>query len=217
MTPNIDYARERKITFFHAPNSRSGGTLALLEELDADYELHLLNLKSGEQRHAAYRAINPMGKVPAIRHGDALITEQPAVFLYLADLFPEARLAPAIGDPLRGPYVRWLVYYGSSFEPAIVDRALKREPAPPSTSPYGTWDDVFNTLTGQLAKGPYMLGERFTAVDVLWGSALHWTTSFQIVPETPEIKTYINRVTTRPAMQRAAAKDVEFAAQQAAA
>lgn len=206
----------RAITFYHAPNSRSGGTLSLLEELGADYELQVVNLKTGEQRQPAYRGINPMGKVPAIRHGDALITEQPAVFLYLADLFPEAGLAPAIGDPLRGPYTRWLVYYGSSFEPAIVDRSLRRDPAPPSTSPYGTWDDVFNTLTAQLAKGPYMLGERFTAVDVLWGGALHWTTMFEIVPETPVIRAYIDRVITRPAMQRAAAKDAEIAAQQAA-
>ncbi|GAB2573316.1 glutathione S-transferase family protein [Dyella jejuensis] len=204
----------RKITFFHAPNSRSGGTLALLEELGADYELHLLNLKSGEQREAAYTAINPMGKVPAIRHGDALVTEQPAVFLYLADLYAEAGLAPAIGEPLRGPYLRWMVYYGSSFEPAIVDRSLQREPAAPSTSPYGSWEDVVHTLSAQLATGPYMLGRRFTAVDVLWGSALHWITLFKLIPETPQIRAYIDRVIMRPAMQRAAAKDAEFKAQQ---
>jgi glutathione S-transferase len=206
-----------KIDFYHAPNSRSGGTLALLEELGVDYNLHLVNLKSGEQRQATYRHINPMGKVPAIRHLDTLITEQPAVFLYLADLYPEKRLAPAIDDPLRGPYLRWLVYYGSSFEPAVVDRSAKREPVAPSTSPYGTWDDVYNTVTGQLEKGPYLLGERFTAADVLWGGALHWMTLFKLMPETPAVRAYIDLVVTRPAMQRAAAKDVEYAAQQAAA
>lgn len=206
----------RKIDFYHAPNSRSGGTLALLEELGADYELHLLSLKRGEQRQSTYRAINPMSKVPAIRHGDALITEQPAVFMYLADLYPEAGLAPAIGDPLRGPYLRWLVFYGSCFEPALVDRSLNRDPAPPSTSPYGTWEDVMHALQGQLATGPYMLGKRFTAVDVLWGGALHWTTLFKLVPETPVIRAYIDRVITRPGMQRAAAKDAELLAQQAA-
>lgn len=206
----------RKIVFYHAPNSRSGGTFSLLEELNADYELHLVNLKAGESRQPDYRAINPMGKVPAIRHGDVLITEQPAVFMYLADLYAEAGLAPAIDDPLRGAYLRWLVFYGSCFEPALVDRSLNREPAPPSTSPYGTWDDVVNTLQLQLAKGPYMLGERFTAVDVLWGGALHWTTLFKLVPETPQIRAYIDRVITRPAMQRVAARDAEFLAQQAA-
>jgi glutathione S-transferase len=206
----------RKIVFYHAPNSRSGGTFSLLEELHADYELHLVNLKAGESRQPDYRAINPMGKVPAIQHGDVLITEQPAVFMYLADLYAEAGLAPAIDDPPRGAYLRWLVFYGSCFEPALVDRSLNREPAPPSTSPYGTWDDVVNTLQLQLAKGPYMLGERFTAVDVLWGGALHWSTLFKLVPETPQIRAYIDRVITRPAMQRAAARDAEFLAQQAA-
>jgi glutathione S-transferase len=216
MRPNINDSLSRKIIFFHAAQSRSGGALALLEELGADYELRLLNLKAGEQRLPAYRGINPMGKVPAILHGGALVTEQPAVFLYLADLYPEARLAPAPGDPLRGPYLRWLVYYGSSFEPAIVDLSQKRDPAPPSTSPYGTWNDVLDTLHVQLAEGPYMLGERFTAVDVLWGGALHWATLFKLVPETPNIRAYIERVITRPAMQRAAAMDAELVAQQAA-
>jgi glutathione S-transferase len=206
----------RKITFYHAPNSRSGGTFALLEELDADYELHLLNLKAGEQRLPDYRAINPMCKVPAIRHGDALITEQPAIFMYLSELYAGAGLAPAVDDPLRGPYLRWLVFYGSCFEPALVDRSLNRDPAPPSTSPYGTWDDVINTLQLQLARGPYMLGERFTAVDVLWGGALHWATLFKLVPDTPQLRTYIDRVVTRPAMQRVAIKDAEFVAQQVA-
>jgi glutathione S-transferase len=206
----------RKVIFFHAPQSRSGGTLALLEELGADYELRVLNLNKGEQRQAAYTAINPMGKVPAILHDGALVTEQPAVFMYLADLYPEAGLAPGIGDPLRGPYLRWLVYYGSSFEPAIVDRSQKRDPVPSATSPYGTWDDVLNTINTQLASGPYMLGERFTVVDVLWGGALHWATMFKLVPETPLIRAYIDRVLTRPAMQRAAGRDAEFTLQQAA-
>jgi glutathione S-transferase len=105
------------ITLHHAPNTRSTGALILLEELGAPFELHLLNMKAGEQREPAYLAINPMGKVPAVTHGDALVTEQVAVFLYLADLFPQAGLAPAIGDPLRGPYLRWMVFYGSCFEP----------------------------------------------------------------------------------------------------
>ncbi|MFC3653050.1 glutathione S-transferase family protein [Dyella humi] len=206
----------QKIVFYHAPNSRSGGAFALLEELSADYELRLINLKAGESRRPEYRSINPMGKVPAIQHGDVLITEQPAVFMYLADLYAEAGLAPAVDDPLRGPYLRWLVFYGSCFEPALVDRSLQRDPAPPSTSPYGTWDDVLGALQLQLTKGPYMLGERFTAVDVLWGGALHWATLFKLVPETPQIRAYVDRVITRPAMQRVAAMDTEFLAQQAA-
>jgi glutathione S-transferase len=205
----------RHVTLFHAPQSRSGGTRILLEELGADYDLHVLNLKKNEQREPAYLAINPMGKVPAIRHGDALVTEQPAIFIYMADLYPEAELAPAIGDPLRGPYLRWLAFYGSSFEPAVIDKAMQREPAPASTSPYGDYDTMLGTLTQQLRAGPYLLGERFSAADVLWGTALAWTTAFKLVPELPEIMEYIGRVNSRPAAQRARAADTELAAAQA--
>jgi glutathione S-transferase len=204
-----------RVTFFYAPQTRAGGTLALFEELGVDYDLHLLSLKAGTQRAPEYLAINPMGKVPAIVHDGALVAEQPAVFIYLADLYADKGLAPAIGDPLRGPYLRWLVFYGSCFEPAIVDRAMKREPAAPSTSPYGTWEQMLDTLARQLAQGPYLLGERFTAADVLWGTALNWTTKFQLVPELPVIRGYIDRVLARPAMQRALARDAQFAAQQA--
>ncbi|MEO7335039.1 MAG: glutathione S-transferase [Caldimonas sp.] len=207
MTPSTP-----RVTFFHSPNTRSGGALALLEELGADYDLKLLDQKAGEQRRAEYLAVNPMGKVPTIRHGDAVVTEQGAVFTYLADLYPQAGLAPAIGDPLRGPYLRWLFFYGSSFEPAVVDRALKREPAPASTSPYGEYDTMLGTLVGQLEKGPWLLGERFSAADVLWGTALRWTTQFKLVPEMPVLRDYIDRVAARPAAVRAREKDAGFAA-----
>lgn len=208
---------DQPLIFHHSPNTRSTGTFTLLEELGAPYELHVLNMKAGEQRQPAYLAINPMGKVPAITHGDALVTEQGAIFIYLADLFPQAGLAPAIDDPLRGPYLRWLVFYGSSFEPAVVDRALNREPARPSTLPYGDYDTMLGALVRQLRKGPYLLGERFTAADILWGSALRWTTGFKLVPELPEITSYIERVVTRPSFAAVAARDAELAALHASA
>jgi glutathione S-transferase len=206
---------DRKVTLFHSPSTRSTGALTLLYELDAEFDLHVLNFKAKEQREAAYLAINPMGKVPAVKHGEALVTEQVAVFLYLADLYPEAGLAPLIGDPLRGPYLRWMAYYGSCFEPALIDRALKREPAPPSMCPYGDYDTTISTLTDQLAKGRYLLGDRFTAADVLWGTALTWTTGFKLVPALPVIQSYIDRWNQRPSVARARAKDAELTAAQA--
>ena len=203
-----------QVIFFHSPHTRSTGALTLLEELGADYRLHVLDTKANEQRGPEYLAINPMGKVPAILHGDALVTEQVAVFLYLADLYPEAGITPAIGDPLRGPYLRWMAFYGSCFEPAVVDRAQGNPPAPPTMCPYGDYDTMLKTLPDQLARGPYLLGERFTAADVLWGTALRWTTMFQLVPEMPVIRTYIDRINARPAVARVNAKDAELAAAQ---
>src|SRR5690349_17867621 len=209
---SIRMTADRRVTLYHSPNTRSSGTLLLLEELGAPYDIHLLDMKAGEQRQPEYLAVNPMGKVPAIRHGDAIVTEQVAIFLYLADLFPEAGLAPAIGDPLRGPYLRWLVYYAACFEPAVVDRAMKRDPAPSMMSPYGDYDSMLRTLTDQLAAGPYLLGERFTAADVLWGTGLAWTTAFGLVPKLPEIASYIDRLTARPSVAKVKAKDAELAA-----
>jgi glutathione S-transferase len=206
---------QRRVTLYHAPNTRATGMLILLEELGADYELHELDLKKGEHRAPAYLAINPMGKVPAVKHGDALITEQVALYLYLADLYPEAGLAPPIGDALRGPYLRWTAFYGSCFEPAVVDKAQKRTPAPPAMSPYGDYDTMFRALTDQLGRGDYMLGNRFQALDVLWGTALTWMTRFQLVEALPVISAYIERVNARPAVVRARAKDAALAAAQA--
>ncbi len=201
-----------ELTLHHSPNTRSTGALILLEELGAPFHLHLINMKAGEQRQPAYLAINPMGKVPAITHRDALVTEQVAVFLYLADLFPQAGLAPPIGDPLRGPYLRWMAFYGSCFEPALIDKAQKREPATPSMSPYSDYDTMLKTLTDQLDDGLYLLGDRFSAADLLWGTALGWTVKFGLVPELPVIKAYMARINSRPAVLRARAKDAELAA-----
>ncbi len=205
-------AEDRKLTFYHSPNTRSSGALILLEELGAPFELRVLNMKAGEQRQPAYLAVNPMGKVPAVRHGEALITEQVAIFLYLADLFPQAKLAPAPDDPLRGPYLRWLVYYAACFEPAVVDRAMKREPAPLSTSPYGDYDTMLKTLTEELAKGTFILGERFSAADILWGTALGWMTKFKLVPESPLIMAYIGRIDARSAVAKVRARDAALSA-----
>jgi glutathione S-transferase len=206
----------RHITFFHAPQSRSSCALALLETLQADYDIHRLDLKAGTQREPAYLAVNPMGKVPAIRHGDAVVTEQVAVMLYLADLYADRGLAPALDDALRGPYLRWMVFYGSCFEPAIMDRSMQRDAGDITGSPYGSYDSMLEVLAAQLASGPWLLGERFTAADVLWGTALRWTMRFGLVPDRPAFHDYVARVKALPAIARAAAMDDGYAAQQPA-
>jgi glutathione S-transferase len=206
------------ITLFHAPQSRSSGVLALLEELNAPYELKILNMKAGEQRQSAYLAVNPLGKVPAILHRDALVTEQVAIYIYLADLFPEAGLAPTIDNPRRGLYLRWMAYYAACYEPALVDLAMKREPAPPAMSPYGgNFQTMLKTVVDQLAQAPYLLGDTFSAVDLLWGFAFQWGMMFDLLPKTPIIVDYSGRVTQRPSIVKIMAMDAELAAQHQAA
>lgn len=201
--------QSRRVTLYHSPNTRSNGVLILLEELGADYDISIVDVKAGDQLKPEYLALNPMGKVPAVLHDGALVTEQPAIFLYLADLYQEAGLAPAIGDPLRGPYLRWMVFYGSCFEPAVVDRAQKREPAPRGISPYGDFDTMLGALTDRLSRGPHLLGERFTAADLLWGPALTWITKFGLMPDLPAIRCYVERFNERPSVTRAREKSEE--------
>ncbi|MGJ4891281.1 glutathione S-transferase family protein [Bradyrhizobium sp. HKCCYLRH3099] len=210
-------ATDDTITLYYSPQTRAAGARILLEELGAPYHLHVLNMKAGEQRKPEFLAINPLGKVPTVGHRGQIVTEQVAIFIYLADLFPRAGLTPALDDPLRGPYLRWIAYYGSSFEPAVIDHFMKREPAPVTQSPYADYETMLSALEAQLAKGPYLFGERMTAADILWGVAFNWTMMFGIVPRKDVFVRYAERITQRPAFQRVTASDVEMAAQHAAA
>ena len=205
---------DRTITLFHTPNTRSTGTLRLLEEMGVPYELHVLDMAKGEHKRADYLAINPMGKVPAVRHGDAVVTEQGAIALYLGDLFPETGLCPAPGDPLRADLLRWLFFYGDCVEPAILQKAMKWEAPKASMAGYGSVEDTVAAVVGQLAKGPWMLGERFTVADGVWGPALSWLTQFGLFPASPEVTAYVERFAARPAAARVAAIDAELVAKQ---
>lgn len=207
---------DKTVTLFHAPRTRSSGVLTLLEELGAPYTLHVLDREREEHLAPAFRAVNPMGKVPALRDASgAVVTEQVAICLHLADLFPDAGLAPPPGDALRGPYLRWMVFHAACFEPALVDRALGREPGRRAMSPYGEYDTVIDAIADALAPGPYLLGDRFSAADVLWGSALGWTMQFGIVEKRPVFVDYAGRIAARPAAMRARAKDAALSQPQA--
>lgn len=205
-------AVSRRVTLYHSPNTRSSGTLILLEELGADYALRVVDPAAQAQRDPEFLAINPLGKVPAIVHGDAVVTEQVAIFLYLADLYPEAQLAPPVGDPLRGPYLRWMAFHGTCFEPAVVDRAQSAGAGPSAMSSYGDFDTMLAALTGQLSRDAYLLGESFGAIDVLWGTSLAWMTRFGLVPLVPVIKTYVERVNARPSIARVREQDAKLSA-----
>ena len=206
-------ATDRPITLHYAPNTRATGVRLLLDALGAPYTLHVMNFKAGEHRRPDYLRINPLGKVPAVTHGDALITEQGAIYTYLADLFPEAGLAPTLDDPLRGPYLRWMFLYGNCVEPAIVDRFMERPEAPQAMSPYGSYDAVLDLILMQLNPGPYLFGTRFTAADVLWGTSLGWLTAFKLVPEEGPIKAYLKAVGARIDIAKIQAADAALSTQ----
>jgi glutathione S-transferase len=201
------------LTFFHAPNSRSSGVAILLEELGAPHQTHIINLSAGEQRQPGYLAINPMGKVPALRHGDILITEVAAICTYLADAFPDAKLNVPIGDPRRGPYLKWLFFGPGCFEPAVIDRAAPRkEPPRRAMLGYGDFDTAMNVVAQAVEKGPWLLGEQFTAADVVIGANIRWGMMFKLVPERASFLDYAKRIAARPAAQRAEARDKELGA-----
>jgi glutathione S-transferase len=198
--------------FYYNPHSRAATVHWMLEELGVPYEMHVLRFDKAEHKTPEFLAINPMGKVPTITHGGVVVTESAAICTYLADAFPAAGLAPAIGDPSRGTYLRWLFFSGSCIEPAVADKALGREPGKPSMMGYGTFEDTINAAALAVAKGPYVLGEQFSAADVILGSMLMYGMIFKIIPERPEFTAYAERLKTRPALQRAEAKDQEIAA-----
>ena len=205
----------RPITLFHVPRTRSSGVLALLEELGAPYTLDVLDRSKRGDAASPFRSVNPLGKVPALLDGTAVVTEQVAIFIHLADLFPDAGLAPAVTDPLRGPYLRWMAFYAAAFEPALVDKARGVEPGNRAMSPYGSFDEMLDVVSGALQPGPYLLGERFSAADILWASGLGWTMAFKIVPPRPDYVAFTARIADRPAVKRAREKDEALAAAQA--
>jgi glutathione S-transferase len=200
-----------KLTLYHAAPSRSSVTRWMLEEIGEPYEIKLLRLSEGDQQKPDYLAINPMGKVPALQHGDVVITESAAICTYLADAFPQARLNVPIGDPHRGIYLKWLFFGPGCLEPAVIDRAAPRKEEPRRAMlGYGDFDTVMNVLAKAVEKGPWLMGEQFTAADVVIGANIRWGMIFKLLPERKEFLDYSARIAARPAAQRAEAKDKEL-------
>ena len=202
-----------KLTLYHAAPSRSSIARWMLEEVGEPYDIHILNLSRGDTRAPDHLAVNPMGKVPALKHGDVVITETAAICAYLADEFPRAKLSVPIGTPRRGVYLKWLFFGPNCIEAAMMDRANPRKEEPRrGMLGYGDFDTVMDVTAKAVAKGPYLMGEQFTASDVVVGSTLRFGMMFKLVPERPEFTAYTNRLAARPALQRAEAKDKELAA-----
>jgi len=192
-----------KLMLYHAAPSRSSVVHWMLEEIGEPYDLNVLKLSAGDQRKADYLAINPQGKVPALRHGDVVITEVAAICAYLADAFPQAKLAVPIGDPRRGKYLQWLFFAPSCIEPAILQAYLKLE-IPPSSAAWGSTAQTFDALDQALSKGPWLLGNDFSAADVAIGAGMNFAIRlFKMVPTRPNFDRYLDACAARPAFQRA--------------
>jgi len=197
-----------EITLYHAVPSRSMVARWMLEEVGEPYDVHLIDLKAGAQNAPDYRAINPQGKVPAIRYNGVVTTEVAAICCLLADEFPKAKLAVPVGDPRRGPYLQWLFFNPSAIEPAMMDTKFPRNPAPPPTAiGYRDIDALLDLIEAALKDKAYLMGEQFTAADVVTGSGLRWGMLFGLIPQRPAIADYVKRLEERPAMQRANAAD----------
>ena len=202
-----------KLTLYHAAPSRSSIVRWMLEELGEPYDLHVLSLMKGEQHQPTYLAVNPMGKVPALRHGEVIVTEAAAICTYLADEFPRAKLNVPVGDPRRGVYLKWLFFGPSCVEPAITEGAYPRKEPPPRASlGFGDFDTVVDVLAKAAgAANPYLMGAQFTAADVVIGSGLRWGMMFKLLPERPDFKAYVGRLNERPALKRATEEDAKLA------
>lgn len=210
-------AQVPRLKLYHATPSRSSVAMWMLEEVGEPYAVELLDLKSGDQRKPEYLAINPMGKVPTVTDDGVAVSEVSAICCYLADKYPRAKLAPPIGDKRRGTYLKWLFYGPSCVEPAMIDKAMNRPPVSRSTAGWADYDTVIATLREAVGgASPYLLGEEFTAADVVIGSNLNWGMQFKLLPELPEFVAYADRIRPRPALQRQIAYDEAIARQKSA-
>ena len=193
-----------ELVFYTNPMSRGRIVRWMLEEIGEPYRTEIIDYPS-MMKAPPYLAINPMGKVPALRHGDTVVTEGAAICAYLADAFPAARLAPPPTGRLRGPYYRWLFFAAGPLEQAATNRALGFQVPPDKERMvgYGRYDLALDTLEGAVSRGEYLVGDAFTAADVYVGSHLGFGMQFGTIEKRPAFERYWQRLTTRPAAIRA--------------
>ena len=204
-----------ELVFYTHPQSRGRIVRWMLEEIGQPYRTELLEYGT-TMKGPVYLAINPMGKVPAIRHGDMVVTEAAAICAYLADAFPEARLAPPPGDRLRGPYYRWLFYGAGPLEAAWTNKAMGFvvPPERERMAGYGRFETVVDVLEQAVSRSEYVVGDSFTAADVYIGSGIGFGMQFGMIEKRPAFEQYCQRLSARPAALRVKEIDDALAAQQ---
>ena len=193
-----------ELVFYTNPRSRGRIVRWMLEEVGQPYRTEVLDYAT-TMKAPAYLAINPMGKVPALCHGDTVVTEAAAICAYLADAFPQAGLAPPPDDRLRGPYYRWMFFGAGPVEAAVTNKAFgfvvpaERE----GTVGYGNFDRVMKVLEEAVSRGDYLVGDHFTAADVYVGSQIGFGLMFKTIEPRPAFQRYWQRISARPAYARA--------------
>ncbi len=195
------------ITLFHHPKTRSTRFIFLLEEFGVPYEIRRVDVRKRDGSGAVDPANpHPHGKVPAIDDDGSVVFESSAITLYLTDRFPERGLGPKVGSRDRGAYLSWLAYYSGVLEPAFVSKFLKAD-IPRGTAGWVAVEEAMPVLIRRLERGPYLLGEHFSGADVLYGTTFAMFGKSPLMEESPVIEAYAQRVITRPAFQRAQARD----------
>lgn len=190
------------IILYHSPASRAFVAYWLLEELGKPFKVQTIDLRKGEQKSDAYRRINPMGKVPALTDGKVTVTENPAICLYLADRYGYGKLAPKIEAAERGAYLRWMVFSTAVLEPAANLKSVEAH-QPGFGAGWGDLATVVETVEAALETGPWLLGETFSAADVMLGSVISMAMFNNLLPDSDIIEAYRDRLVRRPAYQRA--------------
>ncbi len=199
------------IKLFWCPQTRASRILWMLEEMDEPFEVEMVDIRNPETKTAEFLAASPMGKVPAIEDGPVKIADSSAIALYLADRYPASGLAPAIEDPLRGSYLYWMTFTPGVIEPSMAEKFNQWE-VNRGSSGWGDYDLMMEVLEKGLKDGPWLLGERFSAADILVGSSIYFMKLFGILPETPVLETYLEQCLARPAYVKALARDAELQA-----
>lgn len=196
-------ASPRGITLYHSPASRAFTAYWMLEELGVPFDVRTVDIRKGEQKHPDYLKLNPAGKVPTLTDGEVVVSENPAIAIYLADRYGYGTLAPRIEDPDRGPYLKWMVFSTAVVDPVATLHKNKID-LPGFDFSFGAFDDMVGVVTGVLTDREYLLGERFSGADVVLGGTLARLMYQKVLPETPALMDYRDRLTGRDAFHRAA-------------
>ena len=200
-----------KIQFYYNPFSRARTILWMLEEIGQPYDIKYVDLKAGEHKSPEFLKLNPMGKIPMIVHDGVVVTEAAAICTYLADRFPEARLAPAPTDARRGSYLRWMFFASGPTEYAMMAHKFPpKEAFVPSQVGFGTYEATISNIEKALSPGPFLLGDTFTAADLYMAALLEWAFFAKMAEPRPALTAFIEKAHARPAYQKARTIAAEY-------